>query len=99
MDGFNKITLGFLVQSFQKNNSGEFACKHQEFIGIGGCDYEDFDGNLINPPKYKYQSYDMGKITHANCNWCGKEIDAEFIKFGTIFFCSENCLDECRAVQ
>lgn len=33
------------------------------------------------------------------CNWCKKEIGTEFIKWKGLLFCSEHCLDECRAAQ
>jgi len=33
------------------------------------------------------------------CNWCKKEIEAEFIKWKGLLFCSEPCLDACRAAQ
>jgi len=33
------------------------------------------------------------------CNWCGKEIEPEPIKWKGLLFCSESCLDACRAAQ
>jgi hypothetical protein len=33
------------------------------------------------------------------CNWCGKEITGEAIKWRGVCFCSDGCLDECRAIQ
>ncbi|MFA6424711.1 MAG: hypothetical protein WCW64_00830 [Phycisphaerae bacterium] len=33
------------------------------------------------------------------CNWCKKDIDAETIKWKGLLFCSEPCLDACRAAQ
>jgi hypothetical protein len=32
MDRFNKITVGFVIQTFEKNDKGEFVCVSQEFI-------------------------------------------------------------------
>ena len=59
MDKFNKITIGFVVQAFKKNAEGKFVCTHQEFIAGDQCDYEDVQGNLIDPPDYEYQPYNM----------------------------------------
>jgi hypothetical protein len=33
------------------------------------------------------------------CNWCGKDIEADSIKWKGLLFCSEPCLDACRAAQ
>lgn len=33
------------------------------------------------------------------CNWCKKEIETESIKWKGLLFCSDTCLDACRAVQ
>jgi len=35
----------------------------------------------------------------SRCNWCGKAIEAEDIKWRGVCFCSDTCLDECRATQ
>jgi len=35
----------------------------------------------------------------GKCNWCGNAIGAEDIKWRGVSFCSESCLDECRAAQ
>jgi hypothetical protein len=51
MDKFNKITVGFVVQTFEKNKSGKFVCTKQE--------YEDIEGNPIEPPDHRYQPYNM----------------------------------------
>lgn len=59
MDKFTKITTGFVSQTFEKNDKGQFVCTHQEFIAGDQCDYEDGKGNLIEPPDYKYQPYTM----------------------------------------
>jgi len=45
---------------------------------------------------------DLEKAREAirnRCNWCKKEIDGEAIKWKGLLFCSEPCLDECRAAQ
>jgi len=35
----------------------------------------------------------------AKCNWCHKEIETDSIKWKGLLFCSETCLDACRAAQ
>lgn len=37
--------------------------------------------------------------TDSRCNWCGEAIKAEAIKWRGVCFCSDACLDECRAAQ
>lgn len=59
MDKFSKITVGFVVQSFQKNTDGKFVCVSQEFIAGDQVDYEDADGNPVEKPDYKYQPFNM----------------------------------------
>jgi hypothetical protein len=39
------------------------------------------------------------EAARKRCNWCKKEIDTEFIKWKGLLFCSEPCLDACRAAQ
>jgi hypothetical protein len=59
MDKFTKITVGFVTQTFEKNDKGRFICTRQEFIAGDQCDYEDSRGNPIDPPDYEYQPYNM----------------------------------------
>jgi hypothetical protein len=59
MDKFTKITVGFVVQTFKKNDKDKFVCIRQEFIAGDQCDYEDTEGNPITPPDYQYQPYNM----------------------------------------
>ncbi len=59
MDKFTKITVGFVAQTFEKNDKGEFVCTRQEFIAGDQCDYEDAQGNPIDPPDHEYQPYNM----------------------------------------
>ena len=33
------------------------------------------------------------------CNWCKKEIETDSIKWKGLLFCSDACLDACRAAQ
>lgn len=44
-------------------------------------------------------STSLKKGTDMRCNWCGKEIRGEAIKWKGVCFCSDACLDECRAAQ
>ena len=41
------------------------------------------------------------EIARMRCNWCKKDIDIETnsIKWKGLLFCSEACLDACRAAQ
>jgi len=59
MERFAKITVGFVTQTFEKNDKGWFVCTAQEFIAGDQCDYEDAEGNPIEPPDYEYQPYNM----------------------------------------
>ena len=59
MERFTKITVGFVTQTFEKNDKGRFVCAAQEFIAGDQCDYEDAEGNPIEPPDYEYQPYNM----------------------------------------
>ena len=59
MDKFNKITVGFVIQTFEENAAGEFTCTKQEFIAGDSIDYEDQDGNPITPPGHPYQQFNM----------------------------------------
>jgi len=59
MDRFTKVTVGFVTQTFEKNDEGRFVCTHQEFIAGDQCDYEDPESNPIEPPDHEYQPYNM----------------------------------------
>ena len=39
------------------------------------------------------------ETARMRCNWCEKEVDTESIKWKGLLFCSEPCLDACRAAQ
>jgi hypothetical protein len=58
-DKFTKTTVGFVAQTFEKNDKGRFVCTHQEFIAGDQCDYEDARDNSIDPPEHEYQPYSM----------------------------------------
>jgi len=59
MNKFTKITVGFVVQTFKKDDKGRFVCSRQEFIAGDECEYEDAEGNPIDTPDYEYQPYNM----------------------------------------
>ena len=59
MEEFTKITVGFVTQAFKKDDKGKFVCTHQEFIAGDQCDYEDAEGNSIEPPDHEDQPYNM----------------------------------------
>ena len=48
VDKFNKITVGFVIQTFEKSDEGRFICVGQEFIAGDQVDYEDGDGNCTS---------------------------------------------------
>jgi len=39
------------------------------------------------------------ETARSRCSWCRKEIEAESIKWKGLLFCSDACLDACRAAQ
>ena len=59
MNRFTKTTVGFVTQTFKKKGKGRFICTHQEFIAGDQYDYEDAEGNPIEPPDHEYQPYNM----------------------------------------
>ena len=59
MDSFTKITVGFVTQTFEKDDEGRFVCTRQEFIAGDQCDCEDEQGKPIEPPDHEYQPYNM----------------------------------------
>jgi len=63
MDKFTKITVGFVVQAFEKDDKGNFVCTKQEFIAGDQYDYEDAQGNPIDPADHQYQPYNMTLCT------------------------------------
>ena len=59
MEKFTKITVGFVVQSYEKNEDGKFVCAHQEFIAGDSIDYEDANGEKVIGPEHVYQPFEM----------------------------------------
>ena len=59
MNQFKKITVGFVVQRYEQGGERRFVCVEQEFVAGDQCDFEDAEGNPIEPPEHEYQPYTM----------------------------------------
>jgi len=59
MNQFKKITVGFVVQKYEQGGERCFVCVEQEFVAGDQCDFEDTEGNPIEPPDHEYQPYTM----------------------------------------
>jgi hypothetical protein len=54
----------------------------------------------INSEEPQIIDLEKARETARNrCNWCNKEVDTDSIKWKDLLFCSESCLDACRAAQ
>ena len=42
---------------------------------------------------------EKAKETARRCNWCKKDVETDSIEWKGLLFCSEPCLDACRAAQ
>jgi hypothetical protein len=88
----------------QPNGYGEKCAADGEGFPIG---IEIWQGRLrliafddINREDPQIIDLEKAKETsRMKCNWCGKEIDDASIKWKDLLFCSESCLDACRAAQ
>jgi len=60
---FNKITTGFVVQKYRKDNTGKFRCVHQEFVAGDDVQFENLKGESIEPPEHQYQPFNMTLIS------------------------------------
>ena len=56
---FNKVTTGFVVQKYCKDDTGKFRCIHQEFIAGDDVQFENVKGESIEAPEHEYQPYSM----------------------------------------
>ena len=63
MDKFTKITVGFVTQVFEEDDKGRFVCTDQQFIAGDQCDYEDAQGNPIEPQEHQYQPFNMTMLS------------------------------------
>ena len=62
MDKFNKITNGFVVQSYSRLSNGKYCCLEQEFIASDSV-FEDKTGNSIRDPEHAYQAFNMNLVS------------------------------------
>ena len=54
----------------------------------------------INREEARIIDLEKAKETaRRKCNWCGKDVETDSIKWKGLLFCSEPCLDACRAAQ
>ena len=54
----------------------------------------------INREEPQIIDLEQARETARNkCNWCKKKIETDSIKWNGLLFCSEPCLDACRAAQ
>jgi hypothetical protein len=56
---FMKITPGFVTQRYCKGRDGKYQCLWQEFTAGDDVQYENFQGDVIDPPNYDYQPFNM----------------------------------------
>jgi len=56
---FNKVTTGFVVQKYRKNESVGFVCIHQEFVAGDDVQFENLKGDSIEVPEHRYQPFNM----------------------------------------
>ena len=57
------------------------------------CDWLAGEGGTLSAGIFSTSAKDM------RCNWCEKETDREGIRWKGLLFCSDACLDACRAAQ
>ena len=62
---FNKITTGFVIQKFRKDNIGKFRCTHQEFIAGDDVQFENIKGDPIEAPEHEYQQFNMALLSSS----------------------------------
>ena len=62
---FNKITTGFVIQKFRKDNSGKFKCTHQEFIAGDDVQCENVRDEPIETPEHDYQQFNMTLLSSS----------------------------------
>lgn len=60
---FNKVTTGFVVQKYRKNQSGKYVCIHQEFVAGDDVQFENLKGDSVKAPEHDYQSFNMTLIS------------------------------------
>jgi len=61
MKKYNKITTGFVVQEYEKDEYGKFVCVKQEFVASDEVNYENENGEPVEVDTTldPYQSFEM----------------------------------------
>ena len=59
MKTFNKITVGFVTQSYEVGDDGVARCVSQQFFAGDDCSYENEDGDIIANPNEVYCPFEM----------------------------------------
>ncbi|MDD5135552.1 MAG: hypothetical protein PHP01_09110 [Phycisphaerae bacterium] len=59
----NKVTTGFVIQTYRKNNAGKFICISQEFIAGDDVQFENLKGDSIEAPEHEYQPFNMTMLS------------------------------------
>lgn len=71
---FRKITNGFVVQYFERDENGVAQCVSQEFVAGDSCDYETDadhgDVKVLDEQGEKYQPYDMVQPQGKEYEFC-----------------------------
>ncbi len=62
---FNKVTTGFVVQKYCKDDTGKSRCIHQEFIAGDDVQYENVRDETIEAPEHDYQQFNMTLISSS----------------------------------
>ena len=65
MDKFIKITIGFVMQSYNKSAVGKFICTKQEFIAGDDVQFENLKGDSIEAPEHEYQPFNMTLVSSS----------------------------------
>lgn len=56
---FNKVTVGFVVQRYRRDNKGRFRCIEQEFVAGDDVQFENAKGQSLEQPEHEYQPFNM----------------------------------------
>jgi len=56
---FNKVTVGFVVQRYRRDNKGRFRCIDQEFVAGDDVQFENVKDQAIEQPEHEYQPFNM----------------------------------------
>jgi len=102
-----EIEVNILSESgkvwIQPKGYGEKCAADDEGFPIG---IEIWQGRLrlivfddINREESQIIDLENAKETARKCNWCKQEIETQSIKWKGLLFCSDACLDACRAAQ